>query len=77
MKNRHISLQLIKAVEQIKLISLSGWFCIDIISDSGNDNPTDHHISLLRLKFSRLDKSKTIKWIFVLKDGHVVNIGEY
>jgi hypothetical protein len=76
-KNRHISLQLSNAISTIDKQALLGWFNIDILSDSGNNNSADYQNSLLRLKFSKLDRSKNLKWIFVLKDGKVVNIGEY
>jgi hypothetical protein len=77
MINRHISTQLIKATSIIEKQALLGWFNIDILSDSGHDNSTDYQNSLLRLNFSKLDKSGSTKWIVILKNGDVVNTGEF
>ncbi len=75
MKNRHISLQFAKAIYQIDLQGLDGWFVIDIVSDSLHDDITIVQNAILRLKFAQLNGNHDVKWIVVLTDSTVVNLG--
>jgi hypothetical protein len=77
MKNRHISQQFINLVSEIEREALLGWFTIDIISDSGNNNKSSVHQAMFKIQLSKLDGSGQAKWIVILNDGKIVNIGAY
>jgi hypothetical protein len=76
-KNRHISLQLIRAANEIRKQKTEGWYSIDIISDSPNNNPDLVQNAILKLVFAKLNGDGVSKLIVVLSNGDVVNLGEY
>lgn len=77
MKNRHISLQFTNVISEINREALLGWFAIDILSDSGNTDNTIVAQAMFKIHLSRLNGSGNSKWIGILNDGTIVNIGEY
>lgn len=77
MKNRHISMQLIKAVAEIERQSAVGWYAIDIVSHSSNSDLTIVKSGIIELQFAKLNGDGISKWVFIARDGKQVNIGEY
>jgi hypothetical protein len=57
MKNRHISLQFVNVVTEIEREALLGWFAIDIISDSGNNDSVSVQQAMFKIQLSKLDGS--------------------
>jgi hypothetical protein len=76
-KNRHIEFQLKTALREIEKQKAKGWFCLDIISDSTNDNLSKIQNAVLKLCFAKLNGDGVTKTIVILKDATVVILGEY
>jgi hypothetical protein len=76
LKNRHIGLQLQVANRVVQKQSTLGWYCIDILSDSDNDEPTKITNAMFKLKFAKLNGDGVSKWIIIKRDGSISNFGE-
>lgn len=76
MKNRHTSLQIIRTSVEIGKQELLGWFAIDILSQSDDDDPTKIQNGVLKIKFARLNGDGISKHFGVLLDGKLVFLGE-
>jgi hypothetical protein len=75
-KNRHISVQILKSAKIIEKEKSLGWFSIDILSSCDNDDCTQIYNSAILLKFARLNGDGITKSYVVTKDGTEVYLGE-
>ncbi|MBC7471826.1 MAG: hypothetical protein H7196_00970 [candidate division SR1 bacterium] len=76
MINRLISLQILRASEEINRQEALGWYTIDILSQSDNDDPTTIQNSVLKIKFARLNGDGISKWITIDTKSSVSYFGE-
>ncbi len=76
-KNRHISVQILQAADEIRRQIADGWFLVDSLSDSDNDDPTQIENATLKLEFAKLNGDGISKWIVISKDGTIFNFGEF
>jgi hypothetical protein len=75
-KNRHISVQILKSAKIIEKEKSLGWFCIDILSSCDNDDYTQIYNGAILLKFARLNGDGITKSYVLTKDGTEVYLGE-
>jgi hypothetical protein len=76
-KNRHISVQILKSAKIIEKEKSLGWFSIDILSSCDNDDCTQIQNGAIILVFAKLNGDGISRYISVQKNGDVVYLGEF